>query len=75
MGGEGNYHKIYYNKVLMMNDPIQISTTAQIWKNESSQTNCQKYGQQGSSTLMILSPYKIPSLSKFWGKEILADFY
>jgi hypothetical protein len=40
-------------------------------KHESSQKNCQKYGQQGPSTMMILTPFKIPSLFKFWGEENL----
>jgi hypothetical protein len=51
--------------------PYKFLQLLRFGKSESSQTNCQKYGQQGPSTLMILTPYKIPSLFKFWGKENL----
>jgi hypothetical protein len=49
--------------------PYKFPQMLRFGKNESSQTNCQKYGQQGLSTLMILTPYKNPSLFKFWGKK------
>jgi hypothetical protein len=54
--------------------PYKFEQVLRFGKNETSQTNCKKYGQKGPSTLMILCPYKIPSLFKFWGKENLADF-
>jgi hypothetical protein len=41
--------------------PYKFPQVLRFGKNESSQKICQKY-EQGPNTLMILIPYKIPSL-------------
>lgn len=56
-GGEETTTKFITIKFQWWMTPYKFLQVLRFGKSESSQTNCQKYGQRGPSTLMILTPY------------------